>query len=185
MSQNKSLHNDVCTYFILNGISIENERHRGGFMFFFVAEKFCNNTPTSILFLVFWCKQLCYLLASFSKVLIFFVAILSQHFVCLNNIRRMISLHYFWEGIVCSIFVCGRNQRVLYKLAMKTFLHWKQKVLISLAVLQTEIRQSTQWTNCAVISRSHYFWIQVIFNPLAPRIWLSILPCTCFNFQVN
>ena len=58
MSQNKSLHNDVCTYFILNGISIENERHRGGFMFFFVAEKFCNNTPTSILFLVFWCKQL-------------------------------------------------------------------------------------------------------------------------------
>lgn len=119
------------------------------------------------------------------KFLFFFVAILSQHFVCLNNIRRMISLHYFWEGIVFSIFVCGRNQRILYKLAMKTFLHWKQKVLISLAVLQTEIRQSTQWTNCAVISRSHYFWIQVIFNPLAPKIWLSILPCTCFNFQVN
>ena len=38
----------------------------------------------------------------------------------------MISLHYFWEGIVCSVFVCGRNQRVLYKLAMKTFLHWKK-----------------------------------------------------------
>lgn len=53
MSQNKSLHNDVCTYFILNGISIENERHRGGFMFFFVAEKFCNNTPTSFFFFGF------------------------------------------------------------------------------------------------------------------------------------
>lgn len=182
MSQNKSLHNDVCTYFVLNGISIENERHRGGFMFFFVAEKFCNNTPTSILFLVFWCKQLCCLLASFSKVLIF-----SSPY-CHNISFAWITsadLHNFWEGIVCSIFVCGGNQRVLYKLAMKTFLHWKKKVLISLAVLQTEIRQSTQWTNCAVISRSHYFWIQVIFNPLAPKIWLSILPCTCFNFQVN